>query len=82
VVGIIDESDLLFAVTHGEAHFRDAVSAYMSAKLKTLAPDAPLEELVRVLEQGYAALVVQGERFFGLITPIDVLNYLRRKLKQ
>jgi cystathionine beta-synthase len=82
VVGIIDESDLLLAVTQGEAHFGDAVSAHMSTKLKTLAPDASLEELVQVLGQGYAALVVEGERFFGLITRIDVLNYLRRKLKR
>jgi predicted transcriptional regulator len=37
---------------------------------------------VQVLGEGYAALVVEGERFFGLITPIDVLNYLRRKLKR
>ena len=82
VVGIIDETDVLFAVTRDETHFGDLVSAHMSVRLKTLAPRAPLEELVQVLGEGYAALVVEGERFFGLITPIDVLNYLRRKLKR
>jgi cystathionine beta-synthase len=82
VVGIIDESDLLLAVTRGHARFSDPVSAHMSTKLKTLAPGASVEELVRVLSQGYSALVVDGERFLGLITPIDVLNHLRRKLKQ
>jgi cystathionine beta-synthase len=82
VVGIIDESDLLFAVTQDQAHFADPVSAHMSTRLKTLSPKAQLDELVQVLGDGYAALVVEGERFFGLITPIDVLNYLRRKLKR
>jgi cystathionine beta-synthase len=82
VVGIIDESDVLFAVTRGVAHFRDPVSAHMSARLKTLPPDAPLDRLVQVLGEGYAALIVEGERFHGLITPIDVLNYLRRKMKR
>jgi cystathionine beta-synthase len=82
VAGIIDETDVLFAVTRDESHFGDPVSAHMSARLKTLPPGAPLDELVRVLGEGYAALIVDGERFFGLITPIDVLNYLRRKLKR
>ena len=82
VVGIIDESDLLFAVTRDQTHFADPVSAHMSTRLKTLSPKAPLDQLVQVLGEGYAALVVEGERFFGLITPIDVLNYLRRKLKR
>jgi cystathionine beta-synthase len=82
VVGIIDESDVLFAVTQDQVHFADPVSAHMSTRLKTLSPKAPLDELVRVLGEGYAALVVEGELFFGLITAIDVLNYLRRKLKR
>jgi cystathionine beta-synthase len=82
VVGIIDETDVLFAVTRDPSRFGDPVSAHMSVRLKTLAPAAPLEDLVGVLGDGYAALVVEGERFFGVITPIDVLNYLRRRLKR
>src|SRR5262249_48347626 len=39
IVGIIDESDVLLAVTHGEAHFSDPVAAHMSARLETVAPD-------------------------------------------
>jgi cystathionine beta-synthase len=81
IIGIIDESDLLLAVTQGEAHFRDPVSAYMSAKLKTIAIGAPLADLVPILADGYVVIIVDGERFYGLITRIDFLNYLRRKLK-
>ena len=33
-----------------------------------------------IFEQGMVAIVVEGDRFLGLITRIDVLNYLRRKL--
>jgi cystathionine beta-synthase len=82
VVGIIDETDVLFAVTRDDSRFGDPVSAHMSTRLKTLSPGASIEDLVRVLGDGYAALVVEGERFFGLVTPIDVLNHLRRKLKR
>jgi cystathionine beta-synthase len=81
IVGIIDESDLLLAVTHGEAHFADPVSAYMSSKLETIAPHASLKELVQVLEHDHVAIVLEGERFHGLITRIDLLNHLRRTFK-
>ena len=81
IVGIIDESDLLLAVTHGEAHFADPVSAYMSTKLETIAPRASLKELVQVLEHDHVAIVLEGERFHGLITRIDLLNHLRRTFK-
>jgi cystathionine beta-synthase len=81
IVGIIDESDLLLAVTHGEAHFADPVSAYMSGKLETITPRASLKELVKVLEHDHVAIVLEGERFHGLITRIDLLNHLRRKFK-
>ena len=33
-----------------------------------------------IFDQGMVAIVVDGERFLGLVTRIDVLNYLRRKL--
>src|SRR5262245_29116316 len=81
IVGIIDESDLLLAVTQGEAHFADPVSAYMSGRLETIAPLASLKELVQVLEHDHVAIVLEGERFHGLITRIDLLNHLRRKFK-
>ncbi len=81
IVGIIDESDLLLAVTHGEAHFQDSVSAHMTTRLETIAPGAPLSDLVRVFAHDHVAIVLEGEHFFGLITRIDLLNYLRRKFK-
>lgn len=79
IVGIIDESDLLLAVTHGEAHFQDPVSAHMITRLETIAPGASLSDLIRVFAHDHVAIVHEGERFFGLITRIDLLNYLRRK---
>jgi cystathionine beta-synthase len=53
----------------------------MSAKLKTIAIGAPLADLVPILADGYVVIIVDGERFYGLITRIDFLNYLRRRLK-
>jgi cystathionine beta-synthase len=80
-VGILDESDVLVAV-HGSAdRFRDPVRVAMTSRLRTLPPDASLDSVLRVLDQGLVALIAAEDEFFGLITRTDVLNYLRRKLR-
>ncbi len=80
-VGIVDESDLLMAM-HGDPNrFRDPVKTAMTTKLKTISPEAGLAELRSILDQGLVALVMEHGEFVGLITPTDLLNHLRRKLK-
>jgi cystathionine beta-synthase len=84
LVGVIDETDLLLKLQGGAAHFRDAVSAAMSARPQTLAPGATLAELQQVLDRGLVAMVADaasgGAGFHGLITRFDLLNHLRRSL--
>ena len=82
VVGIIDESDVLLAVSgdHGE-RFKDPVRAFMSPRLETIAPSAPLDALRPIFDKGYVAIVKDGDEFLGLITRIDLLNHLRQRMK-
>lgn len=83
IIGIIDESDVLLAVVYGhEDRFRENVSAYMSSRLQTIQPSAPIEDLLAIFEAGRVPIVCDGERFLGLITRIDLLNYLRRRMPQ
>ena len=82
VVGIIDESDVLHAVVSEATHFGDTVSSVMSTRLETLQPDAPLSRVVQILDQGMVAIVMDGDSFVGLITRIDLLNHLRRRIKR
>ncbi len=79
IVGIIDEMDLLQAVFGHEQEFQRPVHEVMSTRLKTLQCSAPLEDLVALLRGGYVALIFQGETYRGLVTHIDLLNYLRRR---
>ena len=79
IVGLLDESDVLLAATRDQAAFRLSVSGIMSSRLTTISPDASLESLLPIFDRGMVAIVVEGDRFLGLITRIDVLNYLRRK---
>jgi cystathionine beta-synthase len=80
IVGLIDEYDVLMAVTRGGSTFRDPVRKHMSTGLETLAPSASLDEVLRILDHGHVPIVAEGRRFHGLITRIDLLNSLRRKL--
>jgi cystathionine beta-synthase len=80
VIGIIDESDLLLAVFSNPERFRVEVRSAMSGALETVPVGAPLNALLPVFDKGYVAVVVDGARFLGLITRIDLLNHLRRQL--
>jgi cystathionine beta-synthase len=51
----------------------------MITTLQTLDVKSPIEDLLPLYEHGRVAIVVDGERFLGLITRIDLLNYLRRR---
>ncbi|TAL85214.1 MAG: pyridoxal-phosphate dependent enzyme [Rhodanobacter sp.] len=80
LVGIVDESDVLMHVHADQARFRDPVSTAMMSNLQMLAVSEPIEALLPVFERGHVAIVMNGEQFLGLITRIDLLNYLRRKV--
>jgi len=79
IVGILDESDLLLHVYTDESRFRDSVATAMATNLKVLDVKAPIEALMPVFDAGHVAIVMDGNKFVGLITRIDLLNYLRRR---
>jgi len=79
LTGIIDESDLLVAALAGDRAFERPVRDVMTTRVETLPPEAPLAELVRVLDAGMVGVVVEKGSLFGLVTRIDLVNYLRRR---
>ncbi len=80
VVGIVDESDLLLRVQAEPARFADTVDTAMVTAVDTLKPDASLAELIAVFQRDHVAVVADGDgHFIGLITRIDLLNYLRQQ---
>ncbi len=81
VSGLIDESDILLAVFRDEEHFKELVASAMTPRLETLQMSDPMDALLRVFDHGHVAIVMEGERFLGLITQIDLLNHLRRRMK-
>lgn len=80
IVGIVDESDVLMHVYGKEERFKDSVASAMVTELTLLQVTEPMEALLPVFDRGQVAIVVDGKRFLGLITRIDLLNYLRRRV--
>jgi len=80
ILGLLDESDVLLAATRDAAAFRRPVRDFMSTRLTTVAVGTAIDDLMPLFDQGMVAIVVDGEHFLGLVTRIDVLNFLRRKL--
>lgn len=80
LVGILDESDVLLHVYGDEARFRDPVSTAMVSRLNKLDVKSPIESLLPIFDAGQVAIVTDGGAFLGLITRIDLLNYLRRRV--
>lgn len=79
IIGIVTEEDILLEVYEKPEHFRRPVTEAMESNLVTVPPSAPIEKLKEILERGMVAIVVDGEEFLGLITRIDLLNWLRRR---
>ncbi len=76
-IGILDESDVLVKVHRDSTHFNDPVKNAMTDRLETLPPDAKINDLLEVFDRGRVAIVMEGDKFLGLITRSDLLSYLR-----
>ena len=80
VVGILDESDILLAVTKDETNFKKPVCEFMTRELATLSADSSIDELMPLFAEDKVAIVFDQDHFLGLITKIDLINHLRKQL--
>jgi len=79
IVGFIDESDLLLAVANSSDAFNQAVKSAMVTELASVDVNDSVDDLMPIFHKDHIAIVTDGEQFLGLITRVDLLNYLRRK---
>lgn len=80
LVGIIDETDILIAISGNPAGFTIKVASAMARDLITIDVNTPPQDLLETFKQGMVAIVMDKEEFVGLITPIDLLQYLRKRV--
>ena len=81
VVGLVDESDvlagLLSAGGNAEKVFAQPVKSVMVGRLETISAEAPIADLVPLFRKDYVAIVMEGDRFVGVATRLDLINYFR-----
>ncbi|MDR3606112.1 MAG: pyridoxal-phosphate dependent enzyme [Oligoflexia bacterium] len=80
VVGILDESDILAALTENKDAFGGPVRATMTSHVQTVSSKSEVESLIPIFKQGRVAVVVDPQgAFLGLITQIDLIHFMRAK---
>jgi cystathionine beta-synthase len=81
VQGIIDESDVLMALlADPKGAGTRPVSDFMTSRLETVRPSARVEDLIPVFRADRVAIVEDEQAFYGIITKIDMINYMRKQL--
>ena len=69
---------MLGAVLESSASAFDLpVKEVMVARLETISADAPIRELVPLFRRDLVAIVMDGSRFLGIATRLDLVNYFR-----
>jgi cystathionine beta-synthase len=78
IVGLVDESDMLGALLEGSDQAFDLpVHEVMVTRLETISADAPIRDLVPLFRRDLVAIVMDGNRFLGIATRLDLINYFR-----
>ncbi len=80
VVGILDESDVLLALVHDRECGAKPVKDFMTSRVETVRPTASVNDLMPIFRADRVAVVADERHFYGLITRIDLINYLRKQL--
>ena len=80
LVGILDESDLVHVMNTDEItrkeRFAKPVSSAMTRDLDTVQVSEPLDALIPLFDRDRVAIVLDGEKFVGLIARVDLINHL------
>ncbi|MFZ4577340.1 MAG: pyridoxal-phosphate dependent enzyme [Myxococcota bacterium] len=78
-IGMVHELDLLNAIVEGTYHRDNVIEGLVTPLQGVIDPEANLEQLRQVFAQDNVAVVVQSGRVLGIITKIDLIDYLSRR---
>jgi cystathionine beta-synthase len=80
LMGILDESDIVHVMNTDEItredRFKKPVGSVMTRDLDTVQVGESLEALIPLFDRDRVAIVLDGEKFVGLITRTDLINHL------
>ena len=76
VVGLVDESDLLFPLAKGEIKPTDGIINFVKDKILFVEMDDNLQKLADMFQDGYVALCYDASKKLHVITKIDLIDFL------
>ena len=82
LVGVVTEVDLLDHLVHSN-HVHDpqeTIAPMVDPNVMSAAPQDKLERVLAAFERGKVITVTEGERPMGILTKIDVIDYLAGQL--
>lgn len=78
LVGIIDESDILLRVYNHPDRFEEPVKKAMTTNLEVIDYKSSIDLLMDIFNHDHIAIVMDGNKFLGIISRIDLINYIRK----
>jgi cystathionine beta-synthase len=83
VVGIVTESDLLSKIVQGQVSLASAVAEVMFRRVRTVSLKDDAASLTQLFAEGLVGIVVDDDgRLCGLLTKMDLVDYLTRTLER
>jgi len=79
LIGMVHEIDLLGAIVDGSHSRTDTVIGLVKPLQGRIDPDASIDQLRAILAADNVAVVTSGDRCVGIITKIDLIDYLARR---
>jgi cystathionine beta-synthase len=82
LLGIVNEVDILKHLVGGAANMKTPVGELAETGFAAVAPESPVAFLSEHFTSGKVVLVLDGEKLVGVVTKIDLIDYLASMLKQ
>jgi cystathionine beta-synthase len=77
--GIISEVDVLRHLVSGEGHLDGTIAPIIESNYATVTPDTRVDLLQGMLSDAGVALVTEGEQLVGIISKIDLIEFLAKR---
>jgi len=81
LVGLVTEAQLLNHLVRGEAAADDAITPSVQRQVNTVGLEASLESAMSLLADGSAVVVLDSDVVVGIITKIDLIDFLTAQRK-
>ncbi|WP_437677487.1 pyridoxal-phosphate dependent enzyme [Sorangium sp. So ce131] len=79
LLGMVHEIDLLRHLVEGSGTLDSSIRGLVESDYATVTPETKVELLKGVLSDAKIALVLEGEAVLGVVSKIDLIDYLARK---